>query len=185
VEKMNYFLINFLIDFFLVFFPIIFIARKTKKIEFKKILAELGIQKTGAKFFFRETTKLLLILIAVSITISLLLVLIGLNDSQNIFQKIDSLKSQSILLLFYMLIVRVTAEEIFFRGFLAKKIGIIFSSAAFACIHFSYGSIAEIIGTFFLGIVLAKFFMKNKNLMPNIFAHIFYNFFAIILVYSA
>ncbi|MDD5148003.1 MAG: CPBP family intramembrane metalloprotease [Candidatus ainarchaeum sp.] len=178
------FAVNFLIDFFFIAFPVLFIARNAKKFGIKKILAELGLQKIGAKTFFKETTKLTGLLFAVSIAVSIILLAIGLNDTQKVFEAINSLQAKGILFLFYLLIVRVTAEEIFFRGFLAKKTGIIISSTVFALAHISYASAAEIIGAFFLGIVLARAFLKNKNLVPNIFAHIFYNFIVLIIAFS-
>ncbi len=182
---MNYFLLNFLIDFFLVFFPVFFIARKAKKTGFRQILAELGIKNPGAKFFFKKTTFLFITLVLVSLAMSALFIAANFNDTQQVYETLNSLKLQSIPLLFYLLIVRVTAEEIFFRGFLAKKAGIWPSSILFGLAHASYGSVAEIISTFVLGLVLAKTFLKNNNLMPNIFAHIFYNFFVLGIAFQA
>lgn len=175
---------NLLLDFFLFCFPVLFIIRNKKKFEWKKILAELGIKNPKAGFFFKKTTKLFLQLVAVAIILSIALVAIGFNDTQSVFETISAIKTQSVFLLFYLLIVRVTAEEVFFRGFLTTRIGMLASSALFGLAHFFYGSIAEMIGAFFLGLVLSRAFLKNKNLMPNIFAHILYNFLVLILAFS-
>jgi membrane protease YdiL (CAAX protease family) len=107
---------NFLLDFFLIFFPVFFITRDKTKRQFKKILQLLGIEKPGAKFFFKKTIALLATLIIVSIAVSIALALIGIRDMQGVFETINSIKTQNIALLFYLLIVRVIAEEIFFRG---------------------------------------------------------------------
>jgi len=80
------------------------------------------------------------------------------------------------LLIWYFLTIRVFAEEVFFRGFLVKKIGVIPSSIIFGAAHFAYGSMVEVFGAFILGLILAKAFEENKSLFPNIFAHFFYNF---------
>ncbi len=78
-------------------------------------------------------------------------------------------------MLWYFLTVRVFAEEVFFRGFLAKHAGALVSSVLFALAHFAYGSVVEVAGAFALGLVLAAAFGQNKNLVPNILAHFFYN----------
>jgi membrane protease YdiL (CAAX protease family) len=49
--------------------------------------------------------------------------------------------------------------------------------------HIGYGSAAEIIGAFALGLVLAKAFQLNKNLYPNIFAHAAYNAVALAVIF--
>ena len=181
---MSSLLFNFLFDFFLFCFPVLFIARNKKKFELKKILAELGIKNPAPGFFFKKTTILFLQLFAVSIALSIAFFAIGFNDTQSVFEAISAIKMQNIFLLFYLLFVRVAGEEVFFRGFLTAKIGIIPSSALFGLAHVFYGSIAEVIGAFFLGLILSRAFVKNKNLMPNIFAHIFYNFFVLIIAFS-
>jgi len=75
----------------------------------------------------------------------------------------------------------VTAEELFFRGFLVKQIGVIGSSIAFAAVHVFYFSIGEVIGAFLLGLLLAYYFKKNNTLYPNIAAHIGYNLITLII----
>ena len=156
-----------MLDAFLMGFPILYIKRK--KLGLKK---EFSLNFFGIKELTFKTIELLFFLIIFSMIIALLLTIVSLNDTAKVEQKISSTGP---LLLGYLFIVRVTAEEWFFRGFLVKQIGILGSSIAFAAVHAFYFSIAEVIGAFFLGLLLAYYFKKNNSLYPNIIAHISYN----------
>jgi hypothetical protein len=146
-----------------------FVAKK------EPILQNLGIYSKGFKTDFINAIQLLGAMLVISIAISLITAFIGFNDLGKVGDVILKLKETSPLLLIYLLIVRVIAEEVFFRGFLLKRIGLIPSTALFGIAHISYGSFTEIIGALILGAVLAKAFERNGNLLPNIFAHMFYN----------
>ena len=114
-------------------------------------------------------------LVVVSLFVSFIANFLGLNDLQKVSDRITQIHAFSPFLIAYFLIVRVFAEEIFFRGFLVKYAGWFFSSVLFGLAHFAYGSIAEVLGAFVLGLLLAKAFEKNKNILPNFLAHFFYN----------
>ena len=123
---------------------------------------------------------LLIILLALSLALHTVLGIAGLNDTEKLAQPIEAMKSD-IPLLFYMLTVRVIAEEAFFRGFLARKLGIWLSSLIFALAHIGYGSIAEVIGAFALGAMLSAFFLRKKGIYANIYAHSAYNLVALFI----
>lgn len=159
-----------LIDLVLILAPIAyFIAKKQSPFQ------ELGLKKISLKDFLKKTVLTYANLIVFSLAIALILSLIGLNDLVKVDTAIEEILTLSPLIIAYLLIVRVLAEEIFFRGFLVKKIGVIPSSLVFGLAHVGYGSIAQIIGAFILGIILAFAFQKNKNLLPNFVAHASYN----------
>ena len=150
------------------------------------------------KFKLSETLKKGLIIfsemILVLIGLSIIFYLIGYSDTEKVSEIICVLSPVTII---YILIISVTAEEIFFRGFLIDLIEKIFkkmkifsrkkenlvkgilialiASALFALPHYSYGSIVEIIGAFALGFVLAINFIKTRNLYFTILAHAIYN----------
>ena len=130
----------------------------------------------------KRTIFLFLALLFASAALSIFFLAIGITDLQKVSVEISNLQQNTPLLLGYLLIVRVAVEEFFFRGFLTKKIGALYSSIAFAILHVGYGSIAEIAGAFVLGFILAKAFEKNKTLLPNIFAHMLYNLSALLLI---
>ncbi len=82
-----------------------------------------------------------------------------------------------------VLVIVLFIEEFFFRAFLTTKIGIIPSTILFTIAHFGYGSIAEIIGAFFLGLILAYWFKRNNSIIQNYFGHLIYDIFAIMLYF--
>ena len=75
------------------------------------------------------------------------------------------------------------AEEIFFRGFLLDRIGILLSSLLFALAHFSYGSPTELAVAFTAGFTFALMRRSRNSLIPSIAAHALFNLTTVIIVY--
>jgi len=165
-------LFTFFIDFSLIMLPISIVVSRERGL--KKALNRLGFRKAPIKGVLKSSVKLFLAMIAVSLWISLAAIFLNINDLELVSQTMQQAKA-AVPLLFWFITVRVVSEEIFFRGFLVEKIGPVASSAVFALFHLGYGSVTEIVGAFILGLVLAKALQLNKNLYPNIFAHIAYN----------
>ncbi len=158
--------------------PLIYYCYNNKSV--KKSLAEIGIKKINRKELIKKSVLIIAGLIAISLLVSVSSSLFGINDLTKVAETVKKISIKTPLLLFYFLTIRVISEEIFFRGFLVKKMGIFFSSVIFALAHFAYGSTTEIIGAFIAGLFLAYYFKKNNNLIPNIIGHMAYN--AVILV---
>jgi len=165
-------LLGFLLDFALIMLPVSILAPKERSL--KKAVQELGFKPMPFGKLFKKSAKLFLLMLAVTIWLSLSMMFFGINDLELVGKAVSEAKA-ILPLFFWLVLVRVVSEEVFFRGFLVKKIGAVASSAVFALFHIGYGSVAEVIGAFVLGLVLAKAFQLNKNLYPNIFAHIAYN----------
>ena len=168
---------DLILDFLLIGLPLLYCYGKNlnffKEIKLQAIpIAELG----------RKTAHLLAALIVVSFALSALLSVLQANDLEKVRATIELLRQKSMLIFVYLLIVRVVSEEIFFRGFLVNKIGKLGSTILFGLAHAFYGSIAEITGALILGYLLAHAYEKNQNLLPNIFAHIVYNWVVIALM---
>lgn len=164
-------------------FPISFIFWRKKlhttSESLKIALVDLGFFTKGFKNDAKTALKLIFTMLIVSIIIGVMFYNAGLND----LSKVEQIISQfGLLSLLYLTIVRSTAEEIFFRGFLVKRVGVIASTILFAALHIGYGSITEIVGALYLGFILAYVFSKNKSIIPNIFAHVFFNIFAIFIL---
>lgn len=136
----------------------------------------MGFFGRGLKKDLKATFFLFLALVVASFATSIFFTAAGINDIGNV---ISTISAMSVFLLVYMVIIRSAAEEVFFRGFLVKRIGIIPSTVFFAAMHVGYGSIAEIVGAFVLGLILSYAISKNGTVLPNIVAHIFYNLFAV------
>ena len=141
----------------------------------KDVARELGLYSRGLTVDAKNALGLLVALLMVSVGLSLTLAALNLNDLEKVAGQITKVGTKAPWFLYYLLSARVVAEEVFFRGFLAKKFGILPSSLAFAFAHASYGSVSEVIGALVLGGLLAWVYKANQNIVPNIFAHVAYN----------
>jgi hypothetical protein len=140
-----------------------------KKLSAKK---ELGLEKPKTKWLLKKTFLLFAGMLVVSFLVSLTFILTGSSDLWRVQGIITSFNP---LFLVYLLVVRVSTEEIFFRAFLVKRIGVTLSAILFGVMHLFYGSITEVVGAIALGGILGLAFQRNQNLYPNILAHFFYN----------
>jgi len=168
------------LDLILILFPLIYYYFKNHSI--KKSFEELGIKKIDKKELTKNSIQILAGLIAIMFAISIASSLIQVNDLDKVNETVKTIVEVSPFLMLYYLVVRVFAEEIFFRGFLVTKIGIFGSSIIFGLAHFMYGSIIEIIGAFIAGLFLAYYFKKTNNLIPVILGHMAFNAVSLILV---
>ncbi|MBN2127833.1 MAG: CPBP family intramembrane metalloprotease [Candidatus Diapherotrites archaeon] len=173
---MNLILSNLFLDATLIILPVIYF--KWKK---QNPLKELELKTTPKKLLI-NSIKTLALLLTATIALNLIFLLIGITDLEKVGIQVQEILIQSPYLIAYLLTIRVIAEEIFFRGFLTKKIGVLASSIVFAIAHYAYYSQAEIIGAFVLGLILASQYLKNKDLTSNIWAHALYNLINIILI---
>lgn len=99
-------------------------------------------------------------------------ILLGFNDQEKVSEKIESLP---FAVLIFAVVGAPITEELFFRGFLTKRTGIILSALLFGLMHFAYGSVVEVLGAFMIGLVLATSFKLTKSVTPCILAHMAYN----------
>jgi len=179
--------IDILIDLFLLLFPIGIISKDLKQkpkrlAELKPVFEKLGFKKIGAKEFAKQTATVFFSLAVVAFLLFYALQALQFNDLENVGTAIDKIMQLSPFLLAYLLIVRVFAEEVFFRGFLVRKLGVVPSTVVFALAHSLYFSYAEVLGAFVLGLVLATWFSRKKNIYPVLAAHFLYNLMAVMLI---
>lgn len=164
-------------------FPISFIFWEQKlcvtRESLKIALVDLGFFTKGFRNDAKTALKLIFTMFVASVIIGSMLYDAGLND----LSKVDLIIGQfGLYSLLYLTIIRATAEEIFFRGFLVKRVGVIASTVFFAVLHVGYGSVAEVVGALYLGFILAYVFSKNKSIIPNIFAHVLFNIFSVFIL---
>lgn len=108
---------------------------------------------------------------------------LAVNDLDKVNDVIDAEITYNLGLFLFTLIVVVFIEEFFFRAFLIPRAGMIPATLIFTFFHYGYGSIAEIIGVFFLGLILAYWFKKKKSIIQNYFGHLFYNCLALVFYF--
>jgi membrane protease YdiL (CAAX protease family) len=65
----------------------------------------------------------------------------------------------------------MTIEEAFFRGWLQKRIGLIFSTMLFALAHSGLGQPLLLIGVSVISLIIGFTFYRTKNLIPGVIAH--------------
>lgn len=135
---------------------------------------ELGLESKKAGHAWKYSLIILAAMFLTAMALSALLSLANYNDIGKVSEALQEAKKEPAYLVF-ALTVGVILEEFFFRGFLVKRIGILGSSALFGAMHLLYGSIAEVAGAFALGLVLAHFWKKYKNLYANTYAHLLWN----------
>jgi len=113
-------------------------------------------------------TQILLALFALGFALYFL----GALDSWRIVQLI---REQSLSVLLLAVFFAPIAEELFFRGYLQKKTGVVLSSLLFAGLHYGYGSVSEIAGAFLASIILGYGMLKFNDLRACVLAHACYN----------
>ena len=166
-----------LVLYSLMFVLVLFSLRKSKKnwlerLGFKKI--KLG-EEVLVGIFYLGT------LILVAFLIGIIFFYAGFEqDLAKVPAIIEQIQLSEILVI---VLVGSIVEEIFFRGYLQRKTNLLFASFMFSYFHIIYGSISEMVGAFFLGMILGIAFEKRKNLFVPVFAHVFYNIITIMLLF--
>lgn len=81
-------------------------------------------------------------------------------------------------------------EELTFRGYLIPRLiillkspalAIIISSVLFGLLHFTYGTLIQVVGPFFIGLIFAIYYYKFRNIKVLIFCHVIWDVMAIYL----
>lgn len=156
-------------------FALLWLEGKRKPRDFAKALSlgehPLKSLRSAAVLF----AKMLVLLVILSIVLNAL----NLLDSKKVA---DFVRAQPAETLFVAVALAPIAEELFFRGYLQKRVGVVLSSALFAALHYSYGSIAEIVAAFFISILIGLELRKRGDLNSCILAHGAYNALTIFLV---
>jgi membrane protease YdiL (CAAX protease family) len=137
-------------------------------------------QKYSLSFYLKSVAKTMSVLLFVIIVVSLFFKLIGATiESQKIDEIMKYFKNNIPLILFTSITAGIT-EELFFRGYLIPRLeivlkntylAIVLSSIIFGLIHYSYGTLIQIVGPFFIGLVLAFHYQKYRNIKIVILCH--------------
>ncbi len=162
----------------MIIFPF-FWLRVVKQNSWKEIHKILFPKFQGVKKEAIGSVILFLLLVIGFFVVLGLVSILGINDLANVEQVVKESVKNAPLFYFISLIPILFVEEFFFRAFLVSRIGVIPSTLLFTIAHFGYGSIAELIGVFALGLILAYWYKKNNSLIQNYFGHLLYDLFAI------
>lgn len=147
----------------------------------KSFFSELGLSRKKPFSQLFSGFKLFLLLAVVLFLEGIVFYLLGVMDTNKVAA---IMLQQPIALLVVAVTLAPVAEELFFRGYLQKRIGVVFSSAIFAVLHWGYGSVAEVLAAFTMSLLVGNEVRKNKNVVPAIVAHSVYNLFSIIITFA-
>src|SRR5260221_3778017 len=101
------------------------------------------------------------------------------EQSHKLAEMVAIFRDNKFLLVFTALTAGVT-EELLFRGYLLPRMEILFknayvaifiSSLLFGLMHFRYGTIVNMAGPFFIGLVFAIYYWKYRNIKLLIVSH--------------
>ena len=128
----------------------------------------------------------------------ILLKLAGIDDAGKVSQTI---LDAPIWLAAFSFLFAPISEEIFFRSFLygrlrklagkilpgkaALAFAALATTALFAVAHYSYGSVAQILGAFTIGLIFMGVFILTDSLAAVIAAHAVFNFISVCIIYLA
>ncbi|MHB1830111.1 MAG: CPBP family intramembrane glutamic endopeptidase [Candidatus Micrarchaeaceae archaeon] len=158
-----------------------------KKLNFSKAAQSLGFsQKKGAK----KIGKLRLLWLGLAIFLAIFIFeiavgLIGQATNTQINTNVSTVLAGAPLWFYiYSAIIEPINEELFFRGFLVPRMGILASSLIFGFAHYTYYSTfgIEVIAAFTFGTLAGYVFKKTKSIYPGIIAHILVNSLAVIVI---
>lgn len=157
------------------FVALFFLYGKNWALTIKK-LGIPGNLKRNATYFVGG----IIAVVLATILLNILFYFLNIQDGTNIAERIRELP---LYLLFFGIFLAPISEELFFRAFLVEKAGIWISSILFAASHLAYGSIAELLGTFVIGLIFALIYKKSKSILPVIAIHFVFNLVSIILIH--
>jgi len=147
----------------------------------KKIINKIGFKKINAIKETKYALSTLLLLLITSAIISAIFLHFGFEKDAGITSKL--IKQIPLWQVLIIIIIGSITEEIFFRGYIQRKTNLLTASFIFSYFHIIYGSITEVTGAFFLGLILGYAYEKRKNLYSPILAHFLYDIITITLIY--
>jgi len=146
----------------------------------KKIPSLLGLENKKIIWQIFEGMKLFAFTLALLFLESALFAKFGLEDSGKV---VEVLQKQTGITLFAIVAIAPVGEELLFRGYLQKKIGIILSSVLFAGLHSGFGSLVEITAALTASLLFGAFVKRNSVVLPAIIAHALINVYSISAVF--
>ncbi len=169
-------LLQILLPLFLLILPVALLFFERKKP--KDFIKHLSLQPVYPKILFLDCLKLFAKAFVALCLLLTILSFFGLVDTMKV---VEVVRRQEPLALLVAVSLGPFAEEVFFRGYLQKRIGVIITSVFFAFLHRGYGSVAEILAAFVVSVIFGHYVRKNKTVLPPFLAHSLYNAMSILV----
>jgi membrane protease YdiL (CAAX protease family) len=131
------------------------------------------------------------VLIVGQLLIALILKLMGVPNpsSKRLEQMIIVFKRNHFLLFFTAFTAGIT-EELIFRAYLIPRLQLLFknnylpviiSSVLFGLMHISYGTLMQVLGPIYIGLIFGIYYAKYRDIKMLIYCHFMWDFFALII----
>lgn len=185
ITELNFFLSRIVlwIILIIVFLYSIFIEKNT--------FLQKEEKKYSAAFYIKAVLSLYFIcLIGGGILNAVILFFIQEKISGKLLNLVTVFRNNYFLVIFTCLTAAIV-EEFLMRGYIQTRIekiynnptiGIIISSVLFGILHSTYGTIGQVLGPFFIGIVFAVFYKRYSNIKILIICHFMIDFIAMMMM---
>jgi len=171
---------SFIINLLLLLIPFVWLAVERKTLS--ESLSFLGLNRMPAVKLISDCAWLLITSMLLVALVGVVVSHFGFADEGNVAEVI---KRQGAVALFLAVTFGPLAEELFFRGLLSRKYGILASSVAFGMAHYFYSSVVEVAGAISIGMLFAWYVKKTGNIIAPIFAHCAYNALSMAVILSS
>jgi membrane protease YdiL (CAAX protease family) len=174
---------NALLNFFVFFLgPLAYVVLATGKGTRDGLeILNLRVAKRSALYFLAGALAALAFSYGLDYLIVFLQDLFGFQLGENVIA-IAQVQGMSIPLAFLMAALTALGEELFFRGFLQNRGGILFTSVIFTLSHIVYSSIYEIVAAVLFSLIMGYAVKRTKDLGFAVGMHFTNNFFVAIIV---
>lgn len=145
-------------------------------------------RKSSLLFYLISTVSILAAIIIIAGLLHKVESYYGLDNSDKLKAMLQLLWKNKLLLLFTTLSAGIM-EELLFRGYLMPRLQLLLkkawltifiSSLLFALAHYSYGSWAQMINPFFIGLIFAWHYQKYRNIKVLMICHFLIDFISIL-----
>lgn len=147
-------------------------------------------EKYSLKFFIKSVVKLMFSLFLTMLVVYFIFKIADSNIDSKKMNEIMKLFKNNIFLILFTSITAGVTEELIFRGYLIPRLeillkntpaAILLSSILFGLIHYSYGTLIQIIGPVFIGIIFALHYQKYKNIKILIMCHFLWDLLGLLI----
>jgi membrane protease YdiL (CAAX protease family) len=170
---------SIIIDLLLLLAPFVWLAVEGESP--RRAAEYLGLKPMPAVRLISDCAWLLIVGMLLTALVGVVFAHLGFYDEGKVAEVI---RSQGAVALLLGVTLGPFAEELFFRGLLSRRYGILASSVAFGLAHYFYGSVTEVAAAVAIGVLFAWYVRKTGNLVAPVFAHCAYNGLSMLVILS-
>ncbi|MEO6126850.1 MAG: CPBP family intramembrane glutamic endopeptidase [Ferruginibacter sp.] len=180
----------FLVSRFCFWILLLLLILYTTKIEKQKFLLWPDKRYTSLQYLLSVLAVFAAFFVSMLIGQLLLSLFVPKEKSVSMLELLNLFRNNKFLLVFTCLTAGV-CEELIFRGYILPRLQLIFknttaavvvSSLLFGLLHYRYGTLANMFGPFFIGLVSALYYWKYRNIKVLILCHFLWDLMAILIL---